>query len=280
MRIKNKKRGMALCLVLAALILLGCSGCGKKPGLDEGASPRLQDISLTAYNEGSEDSQYVRADLQFDQPVTCTDGAAEELRVTISGNRVKDDTLRPGKKDTELQLLLKVTAIESGKLVIQPVDKEKTFQKITSKDGVWAVYPFTVECLIPSGVSLATAQSRTATEADSAMVEKEVKGLWNIRNITWVKLIENGETVYSPVQNAAELLDGAVAVHGHDFLASDEETIAYDIADTLTQYFGGDYQFRAEGPNIVAEKKDSQPGDTIDLAIYLYQNIDGEGTAQ
>lgn len=269
---KNRNWSKYCCLSLLCLLLCFGGGCGGAAP-DAEQSPRLADFTVTSYNEGSEDSQYVAVHLQFDRPVTVRDSSPGSFRITIAGNRVKSADCRLAQSIDDarnITLTLKTTAITNGKLMIAPAEEGAGYREITSPDGRYLVQPFTRECLIPSGVTLETVSSIPGDGVKPASVVKQVAGTWNIRSITWVRLLENGEVVPSGLPDSPEILDGAVAVHGDEFLTSDEELIAMDIASTLTDYFGEDYTFRSQGSQVIVEKKEPAPDTTIDLQVYLY----------
>lgn len=269
---KNRNWSKYCCLSLLCLLLCLGGGCdGAAPDAEQ--SPKLADFTVTSYNEGSEDSQYVTVHLQFDRPVAVRDSSPGSFRITIAGNRVKSTDCRLSQSIDDarsITLILRTTAITNGKLVIVPTEEGTGYREITSLDRRYSVQSFTLQCLIPSGVTLKTVSSIPGDGVKPASVVKQVTGIWNIRSIAWVRLLENGEVVPSGLSDFPEILDGAVAVHGHEFLTSDEESIAMDIASTLTDYFGGDYIFRSQGSRVIVEKKEPTPDTTIDLQVYLY----------
>jgi len=270
--VKNRNWSKYGFLGLLCLLLYVGTGCGG-PAPDAEQSPKLADFTVTSYNEGSEDSQYVAVHLHFDRPVAIQDGRPDSFRITIGGNRVKsaDGRLTQSNDDSRsITLTVQTTAITSGKLLMVPAEENAGYREITSQDGRYLVQPFTIKCLIPSGVTLKTMSSRPGDGVKPACVVKQVTGTWHIRSITWVRLLENGKVVPSGLSDSPEVLDGAVAVHGHEFLSSNEDIIAMDIADTLKDYFGGDYTFRSQGSQVIVEKKEPTPDTTIDLQVYLY----------
>lgn len=269
---KNRNWSKCCFLILLCLLLYFGGGCGGAAP-DAVQSPKLADFTVTSYNEGSEDSQYVAVRLQFDRPVTVQYGSPDSFRITIAGNRVKSAGCRLAQSIDDacsITLTLRTTAVTNGKLMVVPTKESAGYREITSADGRYPAQPFTLDCLIPSGVTLETVPSMPGDGVKPARVVKQVTGTWNIRSITWVRLLENGAVVSSGLPDSPEILDGAVAVHGHEFLTSDENVIAMDIASTLTDYFGGDYTFRSQGSRVIAEKKEPAPGTVIDLQVYLY----------
>lgn len=271
-KVKSGNWSNYCCLGLLCLLLSFGGGCGGAVP-DAEQSPKLADFTVTSYNGGGEDSQYVAVHLQFDHPVAVQDSSPDSFRITIAGNRVKsaDCRLEQSVDDARsITLTLQTTAITNGKLMIIPTEESAGYPEITSQDGRYLVQPFMMKCLIPSGVTLETVSSIPGDGVKPASVVKRVVGTWNIRSITWVRLLENGEVVPGGLLDSPEILDGAVAVHGHEFLTSNEDIIAMDIAGTLTDYFGGDYTFRSQGSQVIVEKKELTPDTTIDLQVYLY----------
>lgn len=196
--------------LLAALLLL--SGCGKKR-VSETKSLQLMDGDIQSYNEGSEDKQFVRVNLTFDKEISVTD-EKESLRVTIAGERVKDGeyTLEMGENEKTASLLIPVQAVTSGQLKIQRSEKAKSLSAILDAQGKYAAKDFVLEGIIPSGVSLSTA------EFGNGKVVKQVDAAWNIRSIAWVALLQDKTLVPVSETRKGEMLDGYAAVHGHEFL--------------------------------------------------------------
>lgn len=235
--------------------------------MDAQKSPHLQDAKIRAYNEGTEDSQHIEVILTFDKDIKCGDDALKDAGFTVSGEK-KDDVSARVKDGRQLVLDTGSRAVERGTLKIAPEDNEKGYPGILDKSGDYCAYAFTLEALVPSGVSL-----KTVSSSDDA-VTKEVKGRWNIRCITWVQLTDGGKVVESRVNTKGETMDGAVAVHGHDFLQKDETMIAEIMADTLRRHFGDRYRFSSSGRKITCSRKGSSGyGGRLDLKTYTYTHI-------
>ena len=66
--------------VVSAAMLASCGSVKT----DAEYSPQLEDVAVGSYSEGSEDSQYVTADLIFDREIAVTDEKCSDLRITIS----------------------------------------------------------------------------------------------------------------------------------------------------------------------------------------------------
>jgi hypothetical protein len=259
-------------LLCCTALFFGCSGTKT----DGEKSPELRSYSITAENEGSETSQFVKADLFFDRPVVLQSNAAESLHITIAGNRVKEkDTALEQEQEASSHVILRlhVTAVTNGKL---RVEAEKGMKEITDQKEKYQAKPFTLEALIPTGIELQTVEEKQGTEGEAAWVKKRVSGSFKIRSILWLKLTKNGVPVVSQQSDSLETLDGAVAVHGHDFLSFDEAGVVQDIADALSSHFGEAYSFQAAGDTITVIQKDAEEGVTLDLQVYEYKRMNGK----
>lgn len=254
-------------LGIGALLVLGLflyAGCGN--ALQEGVSPRLTDYTLAGECDGDENSQFVVLSLQFDREINYAEDFADDLRITIADERQKADNFQMWQDSADsVTLRMPVSAVTTGKLHIEPIKQGEPLTGITDKTEGAPAYPFTIDAIIPSGVDLETVAARGGT------VVKRVVGTWNIRNITWVQLWADGELVQPVVTDSLEILDGAVAVHGHDFLTSDEFVIAEEIVDTLQKFYGDEYLFAAEDDTVIVKAADSAK--VLDLKIYSFHEL-------
>ena len=264
-------------LVFLLLVTLFCCGCGNA-GSDQYGSPRLSNYNLESFNNGSEDSQYACVSLVFDRSVDVKGNPGDVLRATIGGNRIKSSDMNWFIEEDDNRIVtvqIKITsAAVNGKLVITPLKETEGLTGIIELENRFRAIPFTITGLIPNGVELLTISSQTGDGATPAQVVKEVSGEWHIRSISWIQLLENGQVVGSNLKISPEILDGAIAVHGHDFLNANSSEIAYDISSTLTSHFGDNYIFQSNGSQIVAEKKTPDAETNLDLQIYLYKNFE------
>lgn len=251
--------------VVSAAMLASCGSVKT----DAEYSPQLEDVAVGSYSEGSEDSQYVTADLIFDREIAVTDEKCSDLRITISDERVKDDEceLTAGDDENTARIKIPVDAVTKGILKIGPAEKGEGISSIRSADEKYAVQDFTLEALIPSGVSLSTVSS------EPGKVVKSVDSVWNIRSITWVSITENGEEVPVSETRALEMLDGYAAVHGHEFLAENDRDIAAGIVETLQNNYGAGYSVSCSKNIITVEKQGSDA--ELDIDIYNYRKING-----
>lgn len=252
--------------ILACLL---CAGCGPKTNSE--LSPSLVSASVSSYSEDTEDSQYVQVDLRFDKEISVASQSAESMRITIAGERVREDecTLSAGEDSQTAVLKISVDAITKGVLEIQRSEKADTISDIRDADGKYAVLDFTVQAIIPSGVTLSDVSS------GDGRVVKNVDSAWNIRSIAWVGLTKDGELQPVSEKNANEVLDGYAAVHGHEFLMEDEERIAEKIAETLTRVYPDGYSFSADGTQVTARCTDGSGG-ALDIVIYQYLYVNGQ----
>ncbi len=246
--------GILLCFGLCML-----AGCGSK--LQEGVSPKLIDYTLGGECDGDENSQFVVLTLQFDRDITYDENFADDLRITIADERQKSKNFQLSQNMADsVTMRMPVSAITNGKLHIEPLKEGEPLAGITDKAEGAPAYPFIIDALIPSGVEL-----KTVSEGNG-IITKQVAGTWNIRNITWVQLWADDKLVQPMAADSLEILDGAVAVHGHDFLTSDEFVIAEEIADTLQDFYGDDYIFTAKNDTVTVRA--TEAGKALDLKIY------------
>jgi|GEM_PF-1820327 len=261
----NKKLAFFLIFIMI-VTLMGTSGCGAAKISDE-KSPCLENVFLKTYNNGSESSQFVEVTLRFDREIAAGKKILSNMKVTISGTRMTDITASKTDDDT-ITLEIPVAAVTKGLLSIAEEKEGKGYSGITESTGRYYAKTFSVDAVIPSGVTLEDTQ-----ETNGNGFVKNVKGIWNIRCITWVKLLENGETV--PGEPCAQLdeLDGAIAVHGHDFLTSDTTMIAGAIVESLNDHYGSAYVFHQDGTRIYGSKLDESDGTKLDLQIYTYTDF-------
>ncbi len=265
-----------LCLAGLAVFLLACFLCaGCSPKTDSELSPSLVSADVSSYSEGTEDSQYVQVDLRFDKEIKVESQSAESMRITIAGDRVGKDkcTLTEGEDGQTAVLKISVDAVTKGVLEIERSEKASTISDIRDTTGKYAVKDFTLEGIIPSGVALSDISS------GDGMVVKNVDSVWNIRSIAWVGLTKNGQLQPASEEDANEMLDGYVAVHGHDFLIEDEEKIAQKIAETLSRVYPEGYSFSSDGTRVTARCTDGTGG-TLDIVIYQYLNVNGQEVSE
>lgn len=252
-------RRICLAGILICFILCMLTGCGNK--VVEGVSPTLTDYTLEGECEGDESSQFVVLTLQFDREIAYDENFADDLRITIADIRQKSEDFQIS-QDTADSITLKipVTAITTGNLHLEPLKKDEPLTGIYDKTENAPAYPFIIDAIIPSGVELEEVSS------DIGTVSEKVVSAWDIRSITWVQLWVDNELVQPVANDNLEVLDGAVAVHGHDFLISDEFAVAEEIAETLQGFYGDEYKFTAQ--NDIVTVSTTGNAKTLELKIY------------
>lgn len=265
---KNKRKGWGL-LILIGFLMFVCTACGKK-SVDVDQSPELVNASVTSWNQGSEDSQFIKICLKFNKKISVIEEERDSLRITIAGERIKEEEyqLELGEDEFTAVLIISVDAITTGVLKVGISENADTITGILDADGKYAVKEFELEGLIPSGVSLSTVR------LEDGLVVKQVDSYWNIRSIAWVGLVENGNLVPVSETRALEMLDGRAAVHGHEFLMEDESDIAESIVEVLESNYGEEYLFSRNHNQITAQKVNSDA--VLDIEIYQYLRINGE----
>ncbi len=260
---------LLLCLVGGCLLL---SACTSSVATSEEESPNLIGAAITSYNEGSESEQYVNVELAFDRPIQVSEKSDDSLRITIAKERVAKDeyTLTRGEDETKAELLIPVEAVTTGVLEIEKSEKADVISDITDETGQYGANDFTLEGMIPSGVTLSTLTGgRTA-------ITKLVDTSWDIRSIAWVAITQDGEVIPAKGSDAEEELDGYVALHGHEFLSENPEMIAERLADLLeASYDPNEYAFESSGNSVTMTVLNEVVGE-YDIQIYDYLKINGE----
>ncbi|MCD7864801.1 MAG: hypothetical protein LUG54_02030 [Clostridiales bacterium] len=247
------------------------AGCGSTLAVDEEYSPTLVNAEITSYNEGSVSEQYVKVILEFDQDISVNEDPDDSMRITIAQERVQSDeyTLTQGENTNEAELLISVTAITNGVLYIEKSESADVISDIMSADGQYAVNDFTLEGMIPSGVTL------TDVSSTDTGVTKQVASLWNIRSIAWVCVTKDGEVVPADESDSNEELDGYVAVHGHEFLTDDDAVIAESMVESLERVYGDEYAFSCNQNQVTVTALSGEAA-VYDIQIYDYLKINGE----
>ena len=258
--IQTRQRGFAshlLALALALVLASSLPACKGVAVYDAEHSPVPVSVSLESYNEGSEGTQYVKVTLTFDREVAVKAGYAPEI--VIAGAKVKKDDMKVSGSEKGIVALIHIDKVRNGDMVISLAPEGDTaVSGLTDKTGTYAAVNKTVYALVPSGVAL----HRTGVGA------VEVTHAFVIRGIAWVVLTDGDEAVGGSLLAGADILDGAVALHGHEFLTDDEYDVAAKLAETLTNHFGDRYGFSVEGKTVVAR---SLSNPNADVAITLYE---------
>lgn len=268
------KKGKSGCFLFAVIMMIFICTCCGKTAVDEEKSPVLTGAEIISYNEGTENSQYVKVCLTFDKAISVQSDQRDSLRITIAGNRIDTDdyALEQGDQESTAELIISVDAVTDGILKIGKSEKADTITGIQDETQTYAAKEFELEGIIPSGVSLSTVLS------GEGYTVKQVDSSWNIRSIAWIGLSENGERIPAAENRAGEMLDGYAAVHGHEFLMEDEENIAEKIVEVLSSNYGEDYSFSCDD-NLITVQNVSGNG-TPDVEIYAYLKINGSDVSE
>ncbi|MGI6205190.1 MAG: hypothetical protein ACOYJI_00985 [Anaerovoracaceae bacterium] len=257
---KKLSKISALFLIIAVFLISGAA-CGPKTG---SGSPELVSVNTWGGCTGGEDDQFIKADLEFSDAVKASDKAAEQLRVTIGGDRVKSDDIKISSADEKtIEIEIPVDKVTSGVLEIKPLSEGK-LTAITDESGEYAVKSFSVKKIVPSGMEITTVSS------DEGSVSAQVTALANHRSITWIKITAGGNTV-KPAGTGTDIMDDAVAVHEHDFLWATEESTAADIAEAVNKYYSGQLTASSSGDIVtVSAAEGGSAGGVLDISIYTY----------
>lgn len=254
------KKAALIALALALVMLLGACGASFR----EGSSPSLLSAVSWGENDGTDDGQYLIAQLTFDRAVAVKDGAAKQLRVTVGGNRVSEDDIALTAQGDVLELKLHVTVSTSGELVVTAAKSGNSITAVTDSTGKYAVGTLNVDVYVPSGVTLAE------TGASGSSATYRIASLWTHRSIFWLQVLINGQVQQPDAADVSEVLSsGAVAIHGHNFRTDDETAVAANMAQVLNARFGNELTAEADGGQVTVTLKNAGSGDTVALAEYL-----------
>ena len=241
------------------------------------SSPQLIHGDVSSLESDSVEEQYVQVRLTFDSPVDVDTKKKKNIRMTIGDKRVKDDEYQLEKLEEDTVLIsIHVNSITTGILKISPVDENKGMGTFTDESGRYDAKPFEFEAVIPSGVMLSPASPDPEHEMG---IVQEVTSSYYIRSIAWIRIREGNLVIDTGEENSQEYLDGAVAVHGHDYLIEDEESTAANMVEVLQKNFGEEYEFLQDGEKIHLWKKNGDPEGDLELEVYGYVKIDGEERA-
>lgn len=256
---KSRFKAAALLMVAAVFAFTGAA-CGAAVG---SGSPELVSTKAWGGTTGGEDGQFIKADLEFSGAVKASEKAADQLRVTIGGSRVKSEDIKISSADDKtLEIEIPVDKVTSGVLEIKPVS-EGSLTAVTDDSGKYAVRPFNVKTIVPSGMEIETVSS----EEGSAAVQ--VTALANHRSITWIKITADGQDVV-PAGTGTDIMDNAAAVHEHDFLWATNESTASDIAEAVNKYFSGKITASSSGDTVYISSADTSVTGKLDITIYTY----------
>ena len=255
--IKRKKKmypaAIMLCICLLAMVLSGCADNGGKEasgGVSEG-SPALQTLELKGICEGGEQDQYIIADLTFDKNISYKDKLAEQIRVVIGGQRVKEDSISlsaPGKDCLELKI--HVNQVNDGMLEITNAPGCSALTALTDDSGKNCAGSLDIKKLIPSGATISCVSS------DGSEALYQVDSIVTHRSIIWLRLFDGEDPVIPDNTNTTDVMENAAAVHQHEFLWATPESTAAEMAETINSFYGSGYTASAEGNRLTIKRKD------------------------
>ncbi|SFA97727.1 hypothetical protein SAMN05216249_10641 [Acetitomaculum ruminis DSM 5522] len=257
--LKSKEVIIILALILVSFNLFGC---GSSLILDEKQSPQLSNVELSGRNDGDEDSQYVDLILDFDKSISINDSRKDSLNITIANKKVDDFSMEKT-ADNQVKLSVKTTSVTDGKIKVEDADEAEGVEAITDESGKYSAGDFNVSAIIPSGIELST------VDRGAGYVTKKVDSLWNIRSILWIRILKDGEPISAGQDENLKIMDGAIAIHGHDFLNMDEEMTAKEIAKSINEYFSDSYECESKDGNITLKLKNNSE-EKLDIQVYTY----------
>ena len=203
--------------------------------------PKVQDIQITAANEG-EENQHIDVALAFDSDIAGLD--TDDFTVSLAGNPVQPESRSAEMQGNKAVITLKTMAIKDGTL-------EMVYHGTEAES-------FAVHAVVSPGLELET----ISQDKDNASAVIRVADLYHVRGIARVQLMENGEIVPVP---GTEIM--FIPVHGHDFLGMDEKAIAEKIVYALGEAFPEGYSFRQDEDKVIIEKTDAQESAELSLNI-------------
>jgi hypothetical protein len=204
--------------------------------------------------------------IAYDRDIAVKEGYVPKIR--LADENVKKEEVTVSANGAELVIRVHIEKIRDGDIRITLGDLEKgSVPEITDVSGEYAAKAQTVSAIIPSGVTLAQ------TAQGDGGVTAEVTHVFDIRGIAWILFTDGGAAVSGSLLNGADELDGAVAMHGHEFLSENEFDLAADLCDVLTNHFGDRYTFSVDGTSVTAVKN-GDPGAVLAIEVYTYAEIE------
>ena len=259
--LSSRNRAGALYALLLACLLALAACTGPHAVYDAENSPVLISATLETYNEGSDDRQYVKVTLTFDRNVSVATDYIPPITIAQAG--IDTGNIKVVEDGARLSILIHTDKVRDGDLILLLAPEgDEAVVGLTDTTGTYAAANSSVYALVPSGVALARTGTNTV----------EVTHAFNIRGIAWVVLHDGDEVVGGSLLAGADSLDGAVALHGHDFLTEDAYDVAAALAETMTSHFGDRYSFTAEGKTVLARSL-SNPAAEVTISVYEYQLV-------
>lgn len=255
--------------ITAILIIFLFSGCGNNYG-DIKDAPKMKKYVVETSNNGSDNSQFVTLFVTYDRPISVKKDTLKGLNVNIGGNKITNSNCIASidkKNKDNLMIKISVDGITSGEMTIDASDNNGRLYSVTDESGKSSAVFNKIHCLVPTGLKLKTLESVTGDGKNQAKVIKQVISTWKVRGIAWILFSDNGKPVIIENKNATMQLNGAVAVHGHDFLTCNDKNAASDVVEVLKENFGAKYNFTASENKIIAQSKTLKKGENLDVQI-------------
>jgi hypothetical protein len=265
-----KRRALNL---IAVFCMLSLSGCAQKVSIDKESSPVLDYVEIYAKNAGTEDSQQVVLNLFFDRAVKVNDKKKDSIRITIGKERIADEKYQVSSsaEPEKVSITIPVTAVTTGQMEVGISEKAEAMGLITDDSGAFAVQEFSISGVVPSGVVL---QDVTGEDGQRVLNQKQVVSPFSIRSIAWLQLLDDGRAVEISGVPESEMLEDAVAVHGHEFLRDTRSNVAENITEIVNTYYGDKYEASCQD-DIITIKCKAKPDAILDLKLYTYLKLNG-----
>ena len=251
------KRTIVVSAVICAM-LMTFAACGKAPAADvtgsDGTEQRAdivsaQSVDVTTDNNG-EDAQHVNFIIGFDGDLSTM--KAEDFTASVADDPIKAEDIALAVSGNTATVTLTVFAVKGG-------NAELSYTGGSAR-------PFTIEAVVSPGMDLETVEQ----DKDAASVTVRVSELFHVRGIARVMLLENGEVVETKDDKPSQF----TAIHGHDFLELDAETIAEKIVFGLSESYPEGYSFSADGASVTAVKTDNSSPAELELKIQHWERLE------
>ncbi len=261
-------------------------------------APVRMDMSVytghSGASDGMTDDQYIAVDLTFDQTLTLTSGAINDLLISLNGaaspsgdTSTYNGASAPVTSSLTYNQLTSISAngnvlhleihvpfaIYGGLLTITPASGT-TFSDITNSKGTPIAGIGTINLYVPNGVKLTTASQTAATSSTAASVTKTVTTTGAIRAMVHMLLMKNGVPVGS-----LDSYGATFTAHYHAYLTLNATTFASTIASASGIPSG--YTITSSGDTVTVTAANSTTGDVLDLLVWAYprSTASGAGTS-
>lgn len=233
-------------------------------------------------NEGTEETQKINVVITYDKKIQVKKDHPKDLRIVIADKRIKENqcNIAADKNDSHiLNLTIPIDGIEDGNLLIEPTHDEGLLKQVKDIETKSSVYAPEIQCIIPTGVELKTQKNKTGNENTYAFVTAKVTHTWKVRSILWIGLTENDQMVEPNSNYKDKRYNGAIAIHGHDFLSYDSYSAAREIANELEKYYGDRYNVTNNKDTFSIESKEMGEKQ-LDIKINTGQKIGGASLSE